>query len=577
MFKILKRPLFIIPAVLIIGGTGLWFVRSNKPVQYETVTANRRDLVQEVSVTGHVEPTESVDLAFERSGKIASVPVAVGAVVTVGQVLAGLDTSQIVAQLAQSVAALESSRAQLAQYQAAADAQSAKLAELKRGTRPEELAIAQADVTSAQSVLADAQDSLTKVQQKADVDLNNLYSGVSDVLNDAYAKSQDAVTKQTDPMFESDSSASPVLSFTTSNTQARYDAENGRASATTQLAQFLQETQASTASTAQLDAAMHSVANHLNFFLSFLTSVSNALNAATSLSSTDLATYKANINTARTNVTSALTSINTRIQTIDSQRAINDSATTAAQASISSAEHTLASAQAQLALKQAGSTSEQIAAQQAAFSQAQASVASQRAQIKQAEAGVQTIQTQLNSSFIKAPFPGLVTKQDAKIGQIVAQNAPLVSLISASAFKITANIAEADIAKIKVGNHGKVTLDAYGSDVLFQASVTAIDPAETVIDGVPTYTTTFLFDVNDERIKSGMTANIDIETDRRTGVIAVPQRAVQRDDGTGTVRLFKNGAAVPAQVTVGLKGSDGFIEIVNGISEGDAVITAESK
>src|SRR5581483_10901237 len=93
-------------------------------------------------------------------------------------------------------------------------------------------------------------------------------------------------------------------------------------------------------------------------------------------------------------------------------------------------------------------------------------------------------------------------------------------------FQIDANIAEADIAKVALGQKATVTLDAYGPDVVFNATVIKIDPAETIVDGVPTYKTTFQFDTPDDRIKSGMTANIDIQGDSHTDVLAVPERAV---------------------------------------------------
>ena len=51
---------------------------------------------------------------------------------------------------------------------------------------------------------------------------------------------------------------------------------------------------------------------------------------------------------------------------------------------------------------------------------------------------------------------------------------------------------EADIAKVAIGDLASSTLDAYGSYVDFPAQVTMIDPAETVIEGVPTYKVTLV-------------------------------------------------------------------------------------
>jgi HlyD family secretion protein len=144
-------------------------------------------------------------------------------------------------------------------------------------------------------------------------------------------------------------------------------------------------------------------------------------------------------------------------------------------------------------------------------------------------------------------------------------------------FEIEANIPEADIAKIKISNPAKITLDAYGSNVFFEAKVVKIDPAETIIEGVATYKTTLQFSGNDERVKSGMTANIDILTAKAENVIAIPQRAVaQKENGDKIVKILKDdGVVEERKVTTGLKGSDGNIEITEGIQEGEKIITSQ--
>jgi multidrug efflux pump subunit AcrA (membrane-fusion protein) len=147
-------------------------------------------------------------------------------------------------------------------------------------------------------------------------------------------------------------------------------------------------------------------------------------------------------------------------------------------------------------------------------------------------------------------------------------------LQSTGEYKIEANVPEVDVAKVAVGDPARVTLDAYGSAEFFPATISAIDPAETVIEGVPTYTVTLRFDQKDERIKSGMTANIDIRTDQREGVLYIPARAVLTDaDGRRFVRVPDGLATRDVPVEVGLRGSDGRIEILSGLSEGDVVVT----
>jgi multidrug efflux pump subunit AcrA (membrane-fusion protein) len=139
-------------------------------------------------------------------------------------------------------------------------------------------------------------------------------------------------------------------------------------------------------------------------------------------------------------------------------------------------------------------------------------------------------------------------------------------------FEIDANIPEADIAKLKIGADANITFDAYGSDVVFKAKLITIDPAETIIDGVATYKSTFQFVDNDERIKSGMTASLTITGDRRDDVLRVPQRSVITKNGKKFVQVLEGETIVDKAVETGLRGSDGMIEILSGISEGENVV-----
>jgi len=189
------------------------------------------------------------------------------------------------------------------------------------------------------------------------------------------------------------------------------------------------------------------------------------------------------------------------------------------------------------------------------------------------EASVISAKAELDKTVIIAPISGTVTRQDAKVGQIDSANVVIMSLITTANFEIEANVPEADIAKVAIGNIADVTLDAYGNDVLFEAKVVKIDPAETEIEGVATYKTTFIFTKEDERVKSGMTANIDILTAKKENVIVVPTRAVSSKNNEKFVQVLTDRGPEDVLVAVGLRGSDGNIEIISGVSEGDKIVT----
>jgi len=195
-----------------------------------------------------------------------------------------------------------------------------------------------------------------------------------------------------------------------------------------------------------------------------------------------------------------------------------------------------------------------------------------RIDIKQAELDIQDTYVQINNRSITAPISGVVTDVQANVGETISSGNPVVSLISADQFEIEAHLPESDIAKVRVGAEAQVTLDAYGSDDMFQAKVASVDPAETIVEGVATYKTVLHFTEDDERIKSGMTADITIQGERKENVIAVPQRSVITKDGEKYVQVLEGETVVEKQVKTGLRGTDGNIEVTDGLVEGDNVI-----
>ena len=574
MIKFLKRPIVIVSLIILAGGIVggyAYFSRDNVPT-YDFIVVEKRELIQEVSVTGRVKPAKSVNLAFEKTGKVSLVYADIGKQVQTGQTLVQLEGAELAAELVRTQANVESARSTLEQYEAALKSQQAKLEEIKSGTRPEELFVAQTKVDNAQKALADGMVNSDNVKRKADVDLANLYNDIPNIIQDAFAKADDAIHKQVDEIFDNDDT-NPQLTFLVGNMQRGIDIISQR-QLMTQTFKDLQTIVKTLPEDQQArSTALQNTENKLAAIRDFLSKVLDVVNVALGISQNTINTYKANINTARTNINGEIGDVNTQQQAIVAQKTTNENNIAVADAKINDAQNTLASAQAELALKQAGSTPEQISYQEAQIKQAEANIAAQGAQIKQAQAAVQNIQAQISKTIIRAPISGTVTKQDAKVGEIVSANTSIVSLISASQFEIEANVPEADIAKVSVGNTSLVTLDAYGRDVVFEAKVVAVDPAETIVDGVATYKATFQFAKNDERVKSGMTANIDVKSANRENVIAVPQRAIIRKNGDQFVRILNGEDFEEVKVETGLRGSDGNIEIISGVSEGDKVIT----
>lgn len=495
------KKLIVIIVVIIIAIGGYFFFTRDKEQKIDFIAAKKGNVTQEVSATGHVDPATSVDLAFEKGGKVSAVYVSVGDKVSAGQILATLNNADIIAQINSAEANLKS--------------QQAKLEELKKGTKLEEIRVYEVKVQNAKIALDDAKQNLL------------------DKIQDAYTKADDAVRNKIDYFMSNPRTSNPQLNLAISDTDLKQNIEAQR---------IIMESLLNSWDYNDSSRARNNL-NQIKSFLNQISSAVNSLSVSSSLTQTTIDTYKSNVSTARTNIDTAISNL------------------TSAEEKLKTAESSLLLAQNELVLKQSGSTSEEIKVQEAL--------------IEKAEADIRVYKAELNKTIIYSPVNGIVTKQDAKIGEIISANINAISVISEAKFEIKANVPEADIAKVKVEDTARVTLDAYGNDVEFQAKVIKIDPAETVIEGVPTYKTTFRFINEDGRIKSGMTANIDILTGIRENVIVIPQRTVAQKNGDKIVKILKDdGSIEERKVKTGLKGSDGNIEILEGIQEGEKIITS---
>ncbi|HUQ30192.1 MAG TPA: HlyD family efflux transporter periplasmic adaptor subunit [Candidatus Paceibacterota bacterium] len=189
-----------------------------------------------------------------------------------------------------------------------------------------------------------------------------------------------------------------------------------------------------------------------------------------------------------------------------------------------------------------------------------------------AQAKVRGIQTDIAERSLRAPFSGIVTAIDAKVGGIALTNESAISLISAGNLQIESFVPEVNVPLLAVHAPATITLDAYGPAVPFMASVISIDPAETVRDGVSTYRAILQFSIQDARIKPGMTANIVITTDRRENIISIPQGLIREHDGKKFVEVQQGEGAVEREVATGNVSSAGSIEIISGLTAGETII-----
>lgn len=161
---------------------------------------------------------------------------------------------------------------------------------------------------------------------------------------------------------------------------------------------------------------------------------------------------------------------------------------------------------------------------------AEAQLAQADAQLLTAKAELEDARVNLDRCTIYAPIDGIVLDRQCDIGKMVAAslNAPtLFTLVTdLSKMQISADVAEADIGNVAVGQEVTFTVDAYPNRP-FVGRVSQIRNLPKTQQSVVVYSTIIDVDNASLRLKPGMTANVSIIIARRTGVLKVANAALR--------------------------------------------------
>lgn len=416
----------------------------------------------------------------------------------------------------QVIASLDNSdtTADVMQKSAALDREKAKLKQLEIGTKPEQI---------------------TLYEQK----YNDSKSSLIYTIRSTYLKIEGAITGKADDVFDNGQSVNPTLSVRSSSDILKRAIENSRLEVTEDLANWKNIISNLTIQSSDVDISKaRQVTNEtiisVKSFLDKLGTITN-----------DLSTYNSGL--TQTQIDSARSSVNGAGQ--DTADAANSFQTT--DAIYSSARDTLA-------LERSGSTQEEILAQ--------------KAEVRAKEADLAMSKANLAKTMITAPFDGIITKMDLKIGEVVSPNTSKVSIMSNNGFEIESYVPEINIAKLSLDNTADITLDAYNEETKFKAKIISIDPAETLRDGVSTYKIRLVFIGEDSRVKSGMTANVSITTESHENALVIPKGVIYDKDGMRYVQVLTEKGIEERSVTIGNSSSLGTTEIITGIKEGEKVV-----
>ena len=276
-----------------------------------------------------------------------------------------------------------------------------------------------------------------------------------------------------------------------------------------------------------------------------------------------------------------------------------------ARASLTSAESALNYAK--LTFERTKQLYEANAATLAAFQEAQNSYTQAQMSMRNAQAAYDQARVDLGYAEIYSPIDGIVLDRAVEVGQTVAASFSTPTLFTLAndltKMQVEADVDEADIGQVKVGQRVTFTVDAYMEDE-FEGTVSQIRMKPTTTSNVVTYTVIIDAPNPDQKLFPGMTASVTIVTEEQIG-LGVPAEAFnftpdeavlksmrkpeppkdgkpegerpQMEEGEkqgasrSMVWLKKGNDMMPRPVKVGM--SDGAYKIVEqGLQAGDSVV-----
>ena len=203
--------------------------------------------------------------------------------------------------------------------------------------------------------------------------------------------------------------------------------------------------------------------------------------------------------------------------------------------------------------------------------QAFGELARSEAQVAIAEAALERAKYDREYSVIVAPFDGVIITRNVQPGQYISLGGSVAMLLELSSLEIEADVPVSLLKGLEIGRElGAVLHD--GTRV--KATVRTMLPIETVSTRTRPVRLSFsLPDVETYMIANGETVTVLVPVGAVKKITIVPKDAlVQGLDGGWMVFAAEDGKAIPKSITVG-RASQGGMEILTGIAEGDYVVT----
>ncbi|RJF99933.1 efflux RND transporter periplasmic adaptor subunit [Noviherbaspirillum saxi] len=196
-----------------------------------------------------------------------------------------------------------------------------------------------------------------------------------------------------------------------------------------------------------------------------------------------------------------------------------------------------------------------------------------RANVESARGALDVAEKALGDTVIRTPIAGLVSSRMVQPGEKVSADNRLLDVVDLSQMEMEASVPASDIGNVALGQEVQVTVE--GVSKSFIGKVARINPATQA--GSRSIYVYVQVDNPQSALRVGMFGEAQLTMAKKSGVLTVPQSAVQKDGGQPFVYAIESGKLVRKPVALGMHGDNGSgdaVEITGGLENGAQIIKA---
>jgi len=179
---------------------------------------------------------------------------------------------------------------------------------------------------------------------------------------------------------------------------------------------------------------------------------------------------------------------------------------------------------------------------------------------------------------IKSPIAGTVTQIGFKEGDQANATTVAFGISDITKYKVQVLINETDIPDIKLNQNAKISFPAVSLDDTYDATVSFISPAPVSTSGVVNYEVDLTPASLPDKVKLGMSTDVDITTAKVENVLAIPETYLIEKNDKDYVKVLTytddkktQYTITETEIRIGLKTNE-YIEVKSGVNEGDQIV-----